>query len=277
MSRRSLSAIVALSLGMLIASPSAGVAAENGLWGIVATLQSKTFVDLTHAFDRNIPHWKGFDPAKRVTTYYYDEGVGVSGYGFLVHEYTHVGQWGTHVDPPAHFVKGKRFLDEISLKEMVLPLVVIDVHEKVEANADYLLTMDDINAWEAKHGAIPTGAFVAMRTDWSKRWPSQEKMQNQDANGVAHYPGWSIEVLKFLYETRKITASGHETTDTDPGIATSQDDYSLEYYILNEDHYQIELLTNLDKVPEAGAIVIATWPNPKKGSGFPPRVFAIVP
>lgn len=277
MSRRSLSVIVALSLGMLIASPSAGVAAENGLWDIVATLQSKTFVDLTHAFDRNIPHWKGFDPAKRVTTYYYDEGVGVSGYGFLVHEYTHVGQWGTHVDPPAHFVKGKRFLDEISLKEMVLPLVVIDVHEKVAANADYLLTMDDINAWEAKHGAIPTGAFVAMRTDWSKRWPSQEEMQNQDANGVAHYPGWSIEVLKFLYETRKITASGHETTDTDPGIATSQDDYSLEYYILNQDHYQIELLTNLDKVPEAGAIVIATWPKPKKGSGFPARVFAIVP
>lgn len=177
----------------------------------------------------------------------------------------------------ACFVKGKRFLDEISLKEMVLPLVVIDVHEKVAANADYLLTMDDINAWEAKHGAIPTGAFVAMRTDWSKRWPSQEEMQNQDANGVAHYPGWSIEVLKFLYETRKITASGHETTDTDPGIATSQDDYSLEYYILNEDHYQIELLTNLDKVPEAGAIVIATWPKPKKGSGFPARVFAIVP
>lgn len=101
MSRRSLSVIVALSLGMLIASPSAGVAAENGLWDIVATLQSKTFVDLTHAFDRNIPHWKGFDPAKRVTTYYYDEGVGVSGYGFLVHEYTHVGQWGTHVSSKA--------------------------------------------------------------------------------------------------------------------------------------------------------------------------------
>ncbi len=80
-----------------------------------------------------------------------------------------------------------------------------------------------------------------------------------------------------LVLAQQAAASGHETTDTDPGIATSQDDYSLEYYILNENHYQIELLTNLDKVPEAGAIAIATWPKPKKGSGFPARVFAIVP
>ena len=240
-------------------------------------LQTKKFVDLTHAFDRNIPHWKGFDPAKRVTTYYYDEGVGTSGYGFLVHEYTHVGQWGTHVDPPAHFVKGKRFVDDIDLKEMVLPLVVLDVHEKAAQNPDYLLTMDDVKAWEAKYGPVPEGAFVAMRTDWAKRWPSQADMQNKDADGIAHYPGWSAEVLKFLYEERKITASGHETTDTDPGIATSKDDYSLEFYILNADHYQIELLANLDQVPEHGAIVVATWPKPKKGSGFPARVFAILP
>jgi len=70
-------------------------------------------------------------------------------------------------------------------------------------------------------------------------------MQNNDADGIAHYPGWSTEVLSCLYEERKITASGHETTDTDPGVATSKGDYSLETYILGSDHYQIELLTNL--------------------------------
>jgi kynurenine formamidase len=84
-------------------------------------------------------------------------------------------------------------------------------------------------------------------------------------------------VLKFLYEKRKITASGHETTDTDPGVATSKDDYSLETYILKSDHYQIELLTNLDQVPVYGALVVAAFPKPKKGSGFPARVFAILP
>ncbi len=116
-----------------------------------------------------------------------------------------------------------------------------------------------------------------MRTDWSKRWPDAKAMRNEDEKGVAHYPGWSKEVLHYLYEERKITASGHETTDTDPGFATSKDDYSLESYILSTDHYQIELLMNLDQVPESGAIVVVTFPKPKGGSGFPARVFAITP
>jgi hypothetical protein len=74
--------------------------------------------------------------------------------------------------------------------------------------------------------------------DWSKRWPDAAKMENKDTNGVAHYPGWSLPALKYLYEERKITASGHETTDTDPGTATSKDDYSMETYILSTNHYQ---------------------------------------
>jgi len=86
-----------------------------------------------------------------------------------------------------------------------------------------------------------------------------------------------MDVLKYLYEEKKITASGHEPTDTDPGISTSKDDYSLESYILETNHYQIELLANLDKVPEAGALVVVTFPKPKNGSGFPARVFAILP
>ncbi len=103
------------------------------------------------------------------------------------------------------------------------------------------------------------------------------RMQNKDTNGVSHYPGWSLPVLKYLYEQRHITASGHETTDADPGVATSRDDYSLETYILAQKHYQIELLTNLDQVPETGALVVAAFPKPKHGSGFPARVFAILP
>lgn len=244
---------------------------------VYQVIKSKQFVDLTHAFDAEIPHWKGFPPETRETLYWYDPGVGTLGAGFWAEKFCHVGQWGTHVDPPAHFIKGLRTVDRLDLKEMILPLVVIDVSQKAARNPDYTITMDDVKAWEAKHGLVPAGAFVAMRTDWSKRWPSQAAMENKDANGVAHYPGWSLDVLKYLYETRKITASGHETTDTDPGIATSKDDYSLETYILKQNHYQIELLTNLDKVPEAGALVVVSFPKPKNGSGFPARVFAILP
>ncbi len=243
-------------------------------WRVIKT---RRFVDLTHAFSPGVPHWKGFPDEKRETLYWYEPGVGTLGSGFFAQSFTHVGQWGTHVDPPAHFVKGMRTVDQIDVKEMILPLVVLDVHEKAVKNPDYTITMEDVKDWEKRHGPVPGGAFVAMRTDWSRRWPDMDAMQNKDANGIAHYPGWSPEVLKYLYEDRKITASGHETTDTDPGIATSKDDYSLETYILKQNHYQIELLTNLDQVPEVGALVVAAFPKPKDGSGFPARVFAILP
>jgi len=240
-------------------------------------IRPKKFVDLTHVFYPGIPHWKGFPDEKRETLFWYEPGVGKLGTGFFAESFQHVGQWGTHVDPPAHFIKGLRTIDEIDPKEMIMPLVIIDVHKKVEKNPDYQITIEDIKEWERRYGSIPQGSFVAMRTDWSKRWPNQVAMQDKDKNGISHYPGWSMEVLKYLFEQRKVTAIGHEPTDTDPGVATSKDDYSLETYVLSTNHYQIELITNLDQVPVAGALVIVSFPKPKGGSGFPARVFAILP
>ena len=243
----------------------------DSLWSICMQLRQREFIDLTHAFGTDIPRWKGYPQMKVRNLYEIDKD------GFWAQEFTHVGQWGTHCDPPAHFHKGLRTIDQIGLKEMLLPLVVIDVHEEVARNPDHVLTLKDIHRWEAKHGQIPTGAFVAMRTDWSKRWPDNDAMQNKGSKGMAHYPGWSLEALRFLYENRGTTASGHETTDTDPGISTSKNNYECESYVLKQNHYQIELMTNLDKVPERGAIIVCTFPKPKNGSGFPARVFAINP
>jgi len=250
---------------------------EPSLWQIQEILARKQYVDLTHEFAPGIPRWPGFPDEVRKTIYWYEKRPGIMGTGFFCELYTHVGQWGTHVDPPAHFIKGLRTVDQIDPKEMVLPLVVIDVHEEAAKNPDYTLSLERVKKWEKDHGPIPAGAFVAMRTDWSKRWPDAARMENKDANGIAHYPGWSLPVLKYLYEERKITASGHETTDTDPGFAACKDDYSLETYILSTNHYQIELLANLNQVPEAGAIAVVSFPKPKGGSGFPARAFAILP
>ena len=238
---------------------------------IYATLSSKHFIDLTHSFGPDTPHWKGLSAEQVTTPYTVDKD------GFLIQVFCHAGQWGTHIDAPAHFHKGLKTVDQIDPKDMLMPLVVLDIHEQAAKNPDYVVTLADVRAWEQRHGRIPEHAFVALRTDWSLRWPDQDRMQNVDGAGVAHYPGWSKPVLQLLYEQRHITASGHETTDTDPGLATSKDDYSLESYILGLNHYQIELLTNLDKVPEFGALVVASFPKPKKGSGFPARVFAILP
>ena len=270
MSKTRVIAIGALS-ALCYGAGALAAAAAPGLGDIYATLASKRFVDLTHTFGPTTPHWKGFGEEQVKTLYTIKKD------GFKVQQFTHVGQWGTHIDPPAHFHEGLRTVDQVPITEMLMPLVVIDVHEKAAKNPDYVLSVDDITAWEAKHGRIPEHAFVAMRTDWSKRWPNDASMQNKDKAGVAHYPGWSKETLKLLYEDRKITASGHETTDTDPGIATTKDDYSLERYVLGLNHYQIEMLANLDQVPEAGAIVIVSWPKPEGGTGFPARVIAIAP
>lgn len=255
------------------AAPAEGLSLQDA-WQVIRTRQ---FVDLTHTFAPGIPRWPGFPDEKRETIYGYEPGVGSLGVGFYAQVFTHPGQWGTHVDPPAHFVKGLRTLDQIDVKEMILPLVVLDVHAQVGANPDYQVTLEDVRNWEGRHGPIPAGAFVALRTDWSQRWPDASAMANQDGSGVSHFPGWSLEVLKYLYEERGIIASGHETTDTDPGLATSRGDYSLETYVLRQNRYQVELLANLDRVPEQGSLVVVAFPKPEKGSGFPARVFAILP
>jgi len=246
-------------------------AAEPTLAQAYATLASKRFVDLTHAFAPGIPHWKGFGDETVTTLFTYEKD------GFIAQQYCHVGQWGTHVDPPSHFHAGKKSVDQIDPKDMLMPLVVLDVHEQVAKDPDYTVKLTDVAAWEKHHGRIPEHAFVALRTDWSKRWPDDAKLANKGADGLFHYPGWSMDVLKLLYEERRIAASGHETTDTDPGLATSKDDYALETWLLGTNHYQIEMLANLDQVPEAGALVMVSFPKPKDGTGFPARVIAIVP
>jgi kynurenine formamidase len=244
---------------------------EPPLWALHRELTAKTIrTDLTHAFRPGQPRFPAFPDEQREMPFDMSRGD-----GFNVHLYTIVGQWGTHVDPPVHFVAGARPLDEIPVEEMILPLVVLDITDRVAADPDAVPTLDDVVVWEARHGRIPAGSFVALRTGWSRRWPDPAAMANKDEAGVSHYPGWSAEVLRYLFEEAGVTAIGHEQTDTDPGPATSAGDFSLERYVLARDRWQIELMADLSEVPEAGALIVATWPKPQGGSGFPARVFAL--
>jgi kynurenine formamidase len=207
----------------------------------------------------------------RTTLYDFDSD------GFQAHLYQHVGQWGTHVDPPIHFVEHGRCLDEIHVSEMVLPLVVFDIRQYASRDPDYTLTRRDVVEWERRNGAIPEDSFVALRSGWSARWPDLDAMQNKDGAGVSHFPGWGVDALEFLCQERNIRACGHETTDTDPGFVISRDEFPAETYVLSQDRYQIEMLADLGELPEVGGIVVASFPKPRGGSGFPARVFAITP
>ncbi len=242
---------------------------SHRLWELVQELRARRFVDLTHAFGPGIPHAPDMPNEERVALYTFEKD------GFRTHRYSIVGQWGTHVDPPSHFIEHGRTLDQVGVHEMVLPLAVLDVVGRVEEDPDYVITVNDIRDWEARNGLVPRGAFVALRTGWAERWPEPDRVMNKDAVGVCHFPGWSTDALEFLCEERDLVACGHETPDTDPGVVVSADSFPAETYVLSQGKYQIELLANLHKVPEVGAIAVATFPKPAGGSGFPARVFAI--
>lgn len=243
----------------------------NELLHALTVLKEKQWVDLTHTFGPESPHFSAFDGATIKTLFNHDDG-------FFAQSFTFAGQYGTHLDAPIHFVRGKRYLDEIELKELVLPLVVIDKSKEAEENNDYSLGVEDILQFEAEHGQIEEGTFVALRTDWSKRWPDVEAFNNKDADGHNHAPGWSLAALQFLFEQRKIKAVGHETFDTDASLDYQKNGALLgEYYVLEQDTYQVELLTNLDQLPAKGAVIVNIVPKPEKASGFPVRSFAILP
>ncbi len=246
------------------------------LWPQLALLKQARFVDLTHAFEPGIPHGIGITDETREALYAHAPQIGTIGQGFSMHRYSLAGQWGTHVDPPVHFIAGGRTLDQIAVSDMLLPLCVVDVSARVKEEPDFMLTRAHLQVWESAHGMIPARAFVAFRTDWSKRWPDASAMRPV-VNDKMQFPGWGLDALEFLADKRGVTAIGHETTDTDPGALAGLGQFPAETLWLSKDRYQIELLAALDQVPATGAIAVVSFPKPKNGSGFPARVFAICP
>src|SRR6476660_3871209 len=251
-------------------------------FGLVATAQAETqlgrafriiagkqFVDLTHSFGPNTPVWSGFGQAKMTPAVdpQTRQPYTIAKDGFRSTYYEMVGQYGTHVDPPAHFAENGITMDQIPLKQMILPLIVLDNTPYQAKDPNHAFSLDDLKAWERQRGRVPKGSFVALRTDMYKDWDT-----NPERFKRTPFPAWALETVKFLYEQRGVTATGHESLDTD-----TTDKMDSETYILQHGHYQIEVMANLDKVPATGALIVVTWPKVKDGLGFPARAFAILP
>lgn len=242
---------------------------EHTLWKQIEDWKKNCkWVELTRNLDADTAHWSGFSPMEIEVPFTHDDG-------FFVHKFTTVTQYGTHVDAPIHFVRDTRCLDEIMPEEMVCPLCVIDGTDKVKENCDYALTADDVREWEKVHGPVPEGAFVAFRSDWSKR--PDDTLDNVDENGMKHYPGWSVEAIDYLVKERNICAIGHETSDTDPAVIAQNEGFLAEIRILEYERYQIEMLINLDQVPATGALIFCSFPKATGFPGFPARCFAVCP
>lgn len=245
------------------------------LWEYAKRLEACTVVDLTHRLNNDSPYWGGV-PEGSVdlcrTVFDYDNEM----LHCRIHTYMFPGQFGTHIDFPVHFEADMPAAEAFGPSHMVYPLVVIDVSDRVAHDEEYAITIEDIVAFEEEHGVIPAGSFVALRTDWYKRWPDNDALNNFDVEGGEHCPGWSLPALEFLYEQRGIAANGHETFDTDASPeAVAADDLACERYVLANGHLQVELMANLDKVPATGALLFVAWPNIEGATGLPVRAVAV--
>ena len=247
------------------------------LWQIYdTTLKSAKYVDLTHSFSPTIPVWQGFGQASFDSASagadipdYINKGQEYSyeAHGFIATAYQlPTDQYGTQLDPPAHWDEYGATISDLPPTYAIRPLVVIDIHEKLAQDPGYHATVADIQAWEAEHGRIPEGSGVMIRSDWYRKWAEVERFNQKP------FPGVSLAALQFLHLERKILFHGHEPLDTD-----TTPNLEGEYWLLHNHYTQAEGVANLDKVPEAGALIAIGFAKPEGGTGGYARYIAICP
>ncbi len=213
-------------------------------------------------------------PFQREEISHYDErGVAWYWNNFSVGEHT-----GTHFDAPVHWVTGKDLenntLETIAPADFIAPAVVLDFSRQCAENPDFLLTKADVVDWEARHGRIPPRSWVLFRSDWSKR--SGDAYTNRREDG-AHTPGPSVDAVKFLVEDRDALGFGVETIGTDAGQAHLLDPmYPAHTLFHGAGRYGLQCLTDLDKLPATGAVIVASPLKIRDGSGSPLRVLALI-
>jgi kynurenine formamidase len=247
------------------------------LWNIYEnTLKQAKYVDLTHAFNPTIPVWTGFGHAQFKAAV---AGTSIPNYIQTGQEYTYkahgfiasayelpTDQYGTQLDPPAHWNEYGATISDLPATYAIRPLVVIDIHKKVEADSGYHATVEDIVAWEKKHGKIPKGSVVMIRSDWYKNWSNVSRFNQKP------FPGVTLDALKFLHLQREILFHGHEPLDTDTTPTLEG-----EAWLLHNHYTQAEGVANLDRVPEAGALIAIGFAKPEGGTGGFARYIAICP
>lgn len=268
---------IILALVCLIGVPASADSTTPGLWDVyLDVFKDAKYIDLTHAFEPVQPVWPGFGPATfkpatagRPIEGYIDVGqeFEYEKHGFMATAFElTTDQYGTQLDPPAHWEKMGATISDIPATYAIRPLVVIDIHEKIAKDNGYHLQVTDIEGWEKKHGRIPEGSVVMVRSDWYKKWSEVERFNKKP------FPGVGLEALKFLHLQRKILFHGHEPLDTDTTPTLEG-----EAWLLHNHYAQAEGVSNLDKVPEVGGLIVIGFAKPKGGTGGFARYIAIAP
>jgi kynurenine formamidase len=232
-------------------------------------------VDLTHPFDAKTLYWPNAPSGFELKRLHY--GKTDAGFFYAANAFCAPEHGGTHLDAPIHFAEGRQSLDEIPVRRLIAPAVVIDVAAKAATDRDYRLTADDVKSWEARHGGIPAGAIVLLRTRWSERWPDRRRYFGDDTPGDVsklHFPSYGKDAAQLLVTERKVAALGVDTASIDHGPST---DFIVHRIASAANVPGLENLTRLEDVPETGAWILALPMKIAGGSGGPVRIVALVP
>jgi kynurenine formamidase len=184
---------------------------------------------------------------------------------------------GTHFDAPNHWVtgKGKDDVASVPASRLVAPAAVLDFSAQVADDPDFLVDIADVQAWESRHGELPAGGWILVRTGWDARKTQQDAI-NANETGP-HSPGMTAACARWIAEEKPVIGLGVETVGTDAGAAHSFDpNFPCHSYLMGNDKYGLTQLQNLATLPPTGAVVIAGPLPIVTGSGSPARVLALV-
>lgn len=237
-------------------------------------------VDLTMPLGPDTPvlplpdPWPDSPPLQMSVISQYDErGPAWYWNAFSMGEHT-----GTHFDAPVHWITGKDLpnnrVDTLPPATFITRACVIDATAKVKADPDFCLSGADVTDWEAEHGRIPSGSWVLLRTDWSRRTDPAEYLNVGE--GGPHTPGWTPDCVRLLAHERDVVGVGVETVGTDAGRAGGFDPpFPCHNIMHGAGKLGLASLANLDQLPPTGSIVIAAPLKLVNGSGSPVRVLAL--
>ena len=237
-------------------------------------IDEKKLVDLTYPFSAEAHHWPTAKPfyLEKVS-----EGRTPGGFWYSSYNYGGSEHVGTHLDAPFHFAEGKWTTELIPLGRTIGLGVVIDIRRRAEKNADYVLQVGDIRAWEKLHGTVPANAIVLIHSGWGKFWGDRKRYFGTDEPGNVtdlHFPGLSAEAAAFLVKQRRVKAVGIDTPSIDHGPSR---DFAAHQVLSAANVPIFENVAHLDLIPPKGATIFALPMKIKGGSGAPLRIFGLLP
>jgi kynurenine formamidase len=170
----------------------------------------------------------------------------------------------TRIIAPAAIIPGTWSAGQIPPERLVAPLIVLDL--KMAADSSSQISLDDVAAWEARHGLIPQGAIVAIR-----RAGTSDIRATSDTSATLTAPlPIACDAALFLIEARDTIGFAVETP------VNLSSDRTLATQLALHGNYIVEGTTGFSSLPVTGSLIIVAPAKNKKPGEAPVRILAMV-